>query len=514
MKYKVALVSIDCNQELATQVLHSVMRENGYECNSFYLKSRTRTVDEMGKIDDRDIKSFLDLMKNLNPDLIGFSVRSPVFRSAKGLVDAILNLIPGVKLIWGGDHPSLFPEECIKFLDFVCIGEGEEALLELVERLSNGQSADKIKNIWSNNNRVISKNGPRAAIQNLDTLPMPVINDEKQFYISEGKIQNTYCLPEWITMTARGCPFKCWFCSNEIINETFERKTLRRRTVKHVIEELKLVKSKIKNIQTISFNDDIFTINKKWIEEFTPLYKKHIGIPFVAQVHPVFVKKDVMLLLKDAGIISVMMGIQSASERIRNEVFFRKTTDEQIIKAATILKELNVSYLRYDVLHNNPYETRQDKHDSVNLLLKIPRPYGLIIYSLLWYPKTKLTEKALKEGVINEEHIEGNCDRTQIYHRGNEIFHSQEDIYFANLYYLSATNYFPKIFVRFFVNYQFFENHPTYIDFVIFLVKLNKSFFFGLNGVIKILQGKGTKENILGGFEMLRRYITPKKYDY
>jgi len=383
-----------------------------------------------------------------------------------------------------------------------------------VKKLSNGEKGNDVQNIWARENGSIRKNSQRASVENLDALPLPKINDGNHFFISNGKIGNTFSLPEWTILTSRGCPFKCWFCTNETIDEIYKRRALRRRSVGNVIDELVQVKSKLENVEIISFQDDIFTVNQKWIEEFVPQYKKKIGLPFIAQTHPTFVKTKVITLLKEAGLQALMMGIQSGSERVRKEVFFRKTSDQHILNAVNILKEVNIPYVRYDLIHNNPYETRQDKLNTVNLLLKFPRPVGLNIFQLHWYPKTKLTEKALKEGIISEQQIEGKVTNKHAFQRGVTSFNYKEDIYFANLYYLATSSYFPMTFVRFLSNYHFFERYPIIIDNVVFFTKFLKFFFFGLNGLFKILQGKGSKENIFGGLEMLKRFIRPTDFQY
>jgi hypothetical protein len=85
MNYKVSLVSIDCNQELATQLLHSVLIESGVDVKSFYIKSNPHDVDAAGQLEEKDIEVFFDHLKKFNPDLVGFSLKSPIFDSARNL---------------------------------------------------------------------------------------------------------------------------------------------------------------------------------------------------------------------------------------------------------------------------------------------------------------------------------------------------------------------------------------------------------------------------------------------
>lgn len=508
-KPTVTFISMDCFQDLASQLFHSLLINNGYDVKTFYIKGRERTPSE------KDLEVLFGKLKEVSPFLIGISVRSSYFYLAKKLTQRIKEYLPEVKIIWGGVHPSILPKKCIPHADYICIGEGEEPLLELAEKLYNGKETRDIPNIWSRENGNVFKNPSRTIINDLEKLPVPAINDGNQFYIYEGEIKEKFPLSEWVIMTSRGCPFKCSFCGNRVINEVYKRGQIRRRSVEKVIEELLLVKEKLNGVSLIVFNDDVFTFDRKWVKEFVPKYKEKIGMPFLVIVHPVFVKEDIMELLKDAGLHVALMGIQSGSERIRSYVFLRKTTNQQIIDAAKILKKINIPYRRFDIIHDNPFETRKDCYETLDLLLKMPRPYEMNFFVLTWFPKTRLTERALEEGIIKEDQVEGNnlkmLEQFRIL-RGFE--RSKEGIFFANLYYLAVCSFFPRPVVRFLSKFTAFEKNPAFMDCIILLVKILKGTFFFLNGFAKIFQGKGSKESILGGINMLKRYFSLKRYDY
>ena len=509
MKYKVALISPDCLQDLAIQIFHSLLSGKGYDSKCLYIKRKDKDTEAV------DLDTSIGLLKQINPDLVGITVKSPYFQIVKALNEKIKKELPNVKTIWGGVHASLLPEECIKYADFVCIGEGEEAFLELVEKLSLGKDTHNIKNIWAREKSAVYKNPIRPLIRDLSQFPLPLLNDGNQFYISNGKFSNTFNLSEWVILSSRGCPFECSYCSNLRLKEFHKAEALRRRSVENVIEEAVLIKSKLKDINLIVFNDDIFTFNRNWIREFAPKYKEKVGIPFLVITHPIFVKEDIMAMLKDAGLHVVLMGIQSGSERVRTEVFNRKTTNRQIIEATEILKKINVPFKRYDMIHDNPYETREDKIETLNLLLQLARPYEMNFFSLIWFPKTQLTERALSEGIVTEEQIEGNCskslEQTRIL-RGYQ--RTEEDIYFANLYYLAITYGFPKNFVRLITNSRLIERYNVFLNATILFVKVTKGLIFALDGFVKLCKGKGSVDKIWGGLEMLKRYLSFKRYDY
>jgi radical SAM superfamily enzyme YgiQ (UPF0313 family) len=180
---------------------------------------------------------------------------------------------------------------------------------------------------------------------------------------------------------------------------------VRQRSVEHVINELIHVKNQLKGLKMITFFDEIFGINKKWMQEFCRQYKQKIGLPFSCYLHPLAVNDEVVSLLREAGVSLIGMGIQSGSERIRRQIFKRPESDEQIIKATRILRKYRIP-LVLDLILDNPFETYHDKENALNLLLRIPRPFKLSLYSLIYFPGTELTNMALKQGIITTDDIE------------------------------------------------------------------------------------------------------------
>ncbi|MBU4149931.1 MAG: cobalamin-dependent protein, partial [Candidatus Omnitrophica bacterium] len=156
--------------------------------------------------------------------------------------------------VFGGPHPTAVPEMIKEDgVDGVCIGEGEFAMLELVDNLCSGRPVNDIKNWWIKENGKVFKNPLRPLIKDLDSLPFPdrelfknhALFDRERIYI----------------LTGRGCPYACSFCFNPYYNKIYEGQmtSIRKRSVENVIEEIRRFKKDFP-LKFVRFYDDIFIL--------------------------------------------------------------------------------------------------------------------------------------------------------------------------------------------------------------------------------------------------------------
>lgn len=115
------------------------------------------------------------------------------------------------------------------------------------------------------------------------------------------------------------------------------------------------------------------------------------------------------------------MGIQSGSARVRKEVFKRSYSEHLILEQAALFHRYEVS-ARYDFIFDNPFETFEESLESIRLMLKLPEPYSLNIFSLRYFPKTDITNMALGDGLIGAENMDDHLFRDH-----HNIFVSQKD---------------------------------------------------------------------------------------
>ncbi|MEW6416565.1 MAG: radical SAM protein [Nitrospirota bacterium] len=395
-------------------------------------------------------------------DLIGITLMTNFFDGAVQMTQKIKSKL-NTPVIWGGVHPTIRPEESLGYADMVCIGDGEDAILELVNRMAAGDDYSDTANLWFKSNGNIIKNPVRPLPRDLDIYPLPDYSLEDHHIFFDGHIRRLtseitkICLERgtvshylkkigYQTMTGRGCPHKCTYCINDAIKNLYGNSSyLRWRSTSHVMKELLWVKEQMPYIGFIWISDDaFFARSPKTIEEFCREYREKIGLPFSCLASPLTVTEEKMAALIDAGLIYVQMGIQTGSSRIQ-ELFNRKSmSNERVMKAIKIINKYKDKMFppSYDFILDVPYETDRDVIESLKLIAEIPKPFRLQPFALVLYPGTKLHEMAKRDGLIEDE-------RRQVYAKSYTM---REPNYLNLLITLSRGGRFPGLLLKFLIS--------------------------------------------------------------
>jgi len=462
-KNNIILITFYDMDSFAIHTLHAVLKEAGFNVKSIFFKSRNIN-NTMDPPTAEDIAALVNLVGELNPLFVGVSFRSTFFKLAVRVTEELKKALD-VLVVWGGIHPTIMPDKCIEFADVVCIGEGEGAIIDLADKISKGEAIENIRNLYVKNGEEIVKNDLRDLIQDLDTVPFPDFSAENKYYIDGGKVsplQPPAQRTDYWIMTSRGCPFRCTYCYNNVAQDLFKGKGkyVRRRSVDNVIRELEKAKKDFVNLSYISFLDDLFTFDIKWIKEFSVRYKKTITLPFYCHIHPRFTNEEMIRLLKDAGCAGMTMGVQTGSEESRHKYFERYETNDDIVKAVQILNRNKINCV-YDLIMDNPLESDINRRETFELLLKFPRPFELHIHSLTHFPGTKLTRMLLDRGLISENDVEDKKQKS--YERWTPALDLERDKgnqFWDNLYYLTQKKYIPKRLIILLSRIGLLKRHP------------------------------------------------------
>jgi radical SAM superfamily enzyme YgiQ (UPF0313 family) len=357
-------------------------------------------------------------------DLVGFSSMTGYADLTRKVITRLRQIDPDTFILWGGIHPIIHPEDAILAdVDAICTGEGEFAFEEFAGLWREGRDYTGVENFWFKKGEKVIRNGfrPLMSQEEMEHLPFPQYGTDRERIYREGQGFVPMKLHDYLandglgysTLWSIGCPFHCSFCGNTkfIANDPLYKK-IRHPSASYMVEEIKAVRKRFPHVSQVSFHDDSFmAITYKELERFAELWKEELGgLPFaVYGVIPNYVKQDKFEILTWAGMNRVRMGIQSGSQAIL-DFYKRPTPPERILQAGRIIAPFAPKYhipAAYDIIMDNPVETRQDVIDTLELLYQMPRPYTLFIYSLKVIPNTDL-EQAMKDRGIDLDAISAN----------------------------------------------------------------------------------------------------------
>lgn len=390
------------DESLGVEFLSSFLKLHGHQTDIFL----DPNLFDIGVFRFKKIADFFDIKKEIvkevllkKPDIIGFTSFTATFQRSLRLAKEFKKTAPHIPIIFGGIHPTSVPDVVIKekCIDYVCVGEGEYPLLELLENLNNPEKIKTIKNIWSKEGKNIIENPVRALVKDLDSFPFP---DKDLFY----KTQPKFIKDEYFTTSSRGCPFGCTYCSNNVIQNLYRglSQPFRQRSPKNLVEELYIAKNKY-NAKRFFFVDDVFVRDFDWLKDFVYLYKKKVNLPYMIVTHPRFLSLPVTKLLAKSGCYMVSFGIQTASEETRFKTLKRFETNKDIEAAS---KNCHKAKLPFSVDHIFciPGENINNQVQSLKFYNKL-RPNKINSNWLQYFPRTDIINTAVKMKLVSKKMV-------------------------------------------------------------------------------------------------------------
>ncbi len=352
-------------------------------------------------------KDFINKINNFKPDLILVSV----LESTYFLSIDLLNLIPKkertFKTLFGGVFATYASEKLIQNdnVDYICRGEGEEAVIEMCNRLVTGDRIDNVANFTVKGEGNIYRNALRAGIS-LDTIPIPDwdLFDQTSIYRPmQGKIYRAVGLE-----TQRGCPYTCTFCnspSNNVIYKSEVNKIFhRKKSIKRIRTELDFLVKKY-DVDLIYFVVDTFLAmsNKEW-DEFKELYMDY-KIPFWMNTRAETVTPKRAKDLEDMNMLRCNIGIEHGNEAYRKKYLKRNVSDDLQIKAFHMLADRKYVAVANCII-GMPDENRELIFDTIRFVRKLPKNIDATgAYVFAPYHGTPLRDLAIKKGYMKEEDI-------------------------------------------------------------------------------------------------------------
>lgn len=447
----------------------------------------------------------LDRIKSEKPDLVAISSMSDAYPWAKETGTKIKKET-GLPIIIGGMHPSSAPDYVIAedFVDYLCLGEGEEAICELVEKIQNNEDTTNIPNIWTKKDGEIYRNDPRPVNTDLDSLPLP----DKEIFCREFK---GFCDYVYRINIGRGCLLKCSFCSNNVWHDLYPKQKLKRkRSVASVIAELKEAKKKYK-FKHVLIIDDWFTDDIEWLTEFAKIYKKEIGLSFACDLYPGVNNEKIIKLLKEAGCSVVALGIQTIGEDIRKNILKRHESTASIVETLKLLNKTKI-FTYTDFIIGLP---KQDKEElkRIGRFLNEYRPDFSFFLWLRYYPNSPITKYAHDNNLLSDTQInEINTGKHAGSFLGDGYTYNSDTAQMAA--FLSTINLLPRFLVKIILEKEYYKFFPKSSFFTFRIMSVFVGWFkrcvHGKRGLFYFSQ----VENLLFNFHFakkIRKYNKTKK---
>jgi anaerobic magnesium-protoporphyrin IX monomethyl ester cyclase len=402
MPLKILFVLPDIRPELH---VHTGSVFEGVAYLSAFLKRDGHDVIKYQPTEPVSAKPLLQIIHHEEPDLIGFSVTTNMYKYVGRWAPEIKNEFPHIPTICGGVHATSDMEGVIATdgVDIACKGEGEAALRELCRRIEHGQPYYDIPSLWFKTPDGIVRNpvAPLPYVDQpypLDNYPFPdldLFNIEQTFYY-----KNRFA----VMKLSRGCPLPCTYCCNKMFRDQYPATYVRYMSPESSIEHIQTYLRRYPNIDAIAFLDDILPMRMDWFREFARLYKQKIGIPYTARCLVNIVRPEVVETLAESGCYEVTFGVEAGDEAYRRDVLKRRQTDEKIVEAFQLCRQHGIT-TRANMMVGLPYEGMRDMIKGVKLCSKLNAKFFLVS-TFFPTPSTELYQVCLKEGYIREGTME------------------------------------------------------------------------------------------------------------
>lgn len=328
-------------------------------------------------------------------DVVGISAMTFTLIDAYKTAQLAKRVMPSTRLVLGGTHVHLFPEETINLegVDFGLMGEAEYSFVQFLNALNHNSTDNGVPGlIFKNQEGKIIKNDIQT-INDLDEIPFPDRNSlnikSYSSLLSRGALCTTF-------ITSRGCPFKCAFCDRPLSPVT---SYFRYRGAKNVVDEI--CKCLEDGIRDFLFYDDTFTINRKRVLSICEeILQRHLQIRWDIRTRVDLVDEEMLKMLREAGCMAIHYGVEAGNDKILKEIKkgFAVKKVKEIFK---LTKKLKIETLAYFMI-GLPAENSRDIQDTLDLAKELKPDYAhFTIFSP--YPGTELYYRGLEKDIIKKD---------------------------------------------------------------------------------------------------------------
>ena len=456
----VALVSLYDTENNAVRQLAAALRPKRRVVEVYFKDWRNNTFEPPTPA---ELERLAAVLLREDVGLIGVSVRASAYEACAAQVCEHLRQATNIPIVVGGWHPTVRPQDCIGFADALCIGEADVSFPRFVDAVFR-RDIDAIRSApghWVRDGAEVYRNAPLPLVTNLDGLPWRDYDSPDKWFIdgdTEHRGDPMARDPLFQVMCSIGCIQKCSFCHNSFESEA-AGPSLRFRSVSSILDELAARRKANPTIRRVRFDDEIFGLDRKWLREFAERYPREVGLPFDILTEPTVVSEVYADLLQQAGARYIHMGVQS-TESVNRDLLERRATREATRAAVARLTSRGMR-IRYLTMVDIPGVTEAQKEELFNFFLEVPAPYDLYLFSLTWFPGSKMVEDMLASGALDPDQVEGRAQKTFSQYRV-DLDHprSAEDRWWIALLVLEASQVVPRRVVAEMARRRMLRQHP------------------------------------------------------
>ena len=349
---------------------------------------------------------FREEIRRRRPDVVGITAYTTTLVPALETADAVKSVAPETRVVLGGPHPTVRPDEVLARdeVDFVVRGEGEIAFPDLLRRMENlsppssatagpapGPDFSGIPGVSFKRDGKIVHNPGQSFVADLDSIPWPW-RDGLPMEIYRPSLGAYKRLPAASVITSRGCPFACTFCSGSIFG-----RTVRRRSPENVLGEIGELTGRF-GIREIYFADDCFTLDRERTAALCDLILgKRLYLTWICSTRVNLVDEPLLRLMKKAGCVSIAYGVESADEG-QLQAMKKGITLEEAKRVIALTRRIGME-VRASYIFGLPGENRDSLERTLRLAIEINSDF--VIFNIATpRPGTELYDTARARGLL------------------------------------------------------------------------------------------------------------------
>ena len=356
-----------------------------------------------------DPEAIARIVGSLQPGLIAASAMWPTWLPLVPHLRAMKRALPDVTVVVGGYQGIVDPEGTLAepAVDFVCVGDGEAPLVDLIRRLRAPQAAAPVAGLWEKRGDVVLRSEPYL-VRDLGALPFPDYTlferDGSLAYLKPNAVE-ALRLVSVPVVSGRGCPYRCTYCSNTTLLDRYGGKDglLRKHRPDALVAELVRLRDRY-CVDFFQFWDEEFLYDAAYARRLLAGYRREVDRPFSLFARPETMTDPLCALAAESGCHSMWFGVESGSESYRRRYLERRMSNERILAAAETARRHGIKRMIFAMV-GMPYESADDVRATLALCGAIGAELT-IVSQFAPFPGTPLHALCRENGLLLDPGVE------------------------------------------------------------------------------------------------------------